>query len=358
MKLPVIESIDSEKIFQTSDFLLESLKEKPRQVLIRRFGLESNKPWVLDRIGKKLGITRERVRQIEVDSFRRLRALKKDASYNEIVDKALLVIDSMGGFCERRLLKEVLKKEITLPERNRLMIILNSSDRIRYKKGTLRMEGFWSRKESSGELTKKVPQAHNFLVKEIKNINQPHFLRDLEEVTKKSAWRDFFSQEVGQKKLEMLLRMSKLVDMNILGEWGLKKWKTISQKSSKERAYLVLKKESKPVHFRDIACLINDYWPEKTTLPQTVHNELIKDSRFILIGRGIYGLTGWGYSSGTVKEIILELFKKKGEPLKRDEIVSYVLEKKKVKKTTVTVTLADKNTFRRTSESEFYLVKR
>ena len=54
---------------------LQQLPEKQREVLVRRFGLMHHNEQTLERIGSEIGLTRERVRQIQVDGLRRLRDL-------------------------------------------------------------------------------------------------------------------------------------------------------------------------------------------------------------------------------------------------------------------------------------------
>jgi RNA polymerase primary sigma factor len=56
---------------------LQALSERERQVLILRYGLVDEEPKTLEEIGKRLGLTRERVRQIELDSLRRLANLRE-----------------------------------------------------------------------------------------------------------------------------------------------------------------------------------------------------------------------------------------------------------------------------------------
>jgi len=56
---------------------LQVLEERERQVLALRYGLVDEEPKTLEEIGKRLGLTRERVRQIEVDSLRRLANLRE-----------------------------------------------------------------------------------------------------------------------------------------------------------------------------------------------------------------------------------------------------------------------------------------
>jgi RNA polymerase primary sigma factor len=56
---------------------LGSLQERERQVLILRYGLDDAEPKTLEEIGRRLGLTRERVRQIELESLRRLSTLRE-----------------------------------------------------------------------------------------------------------------------------------------------------------------------------------------------------------------------------------------------------------------------------------------
>jgi RNA polymerase primary sigma factor len=56
---------------------LSSLPERERQVLILRYGLDDSEPKTLEEIGRRLGLTRERVRQIELESLRRLSTLRE-----------------------------------------------------------------------------------------------------------------------------------------------------------------------------------------------------------------------------------------------------------------------------------------
>jgi RNA polymerase primary sigma factor len=55
--------------------VLDDLAENERRVLRRRFGLDDDEPQTLEAIGRQFGLTRERVRQIEVSALRKLRAL-------------------------------------------------------------------------------------------------------------------------------------------------------------------------------------------------------------------------------------------------------------------------------------------
>jgi RNA polymerase primary sigma factor len=56
---------------------LGALHERERQVLVLRYGLDDSEPKTLEEIGRRLGLTRERVRQIELESLRRLASLRE-----------------------------------------------------------------------------------------------------------------------------------------------------------------------------------------------------------------------------------------------------------------------------------------
>ncbi len=336
--------------------LLDNLKERPREIIIKRFGLDGKDPKVLGKIGDEFKITRERVRQIEGDSFKKLQAVKKDDDFNVLVGIAIKTIEENGGFCEKRKLKETLKENITKKERNQVMFILNSSKKLSFKKGKLSMRGFWFLR--GDKIDREVLKAHNAVVRFIKANKVPSLFQDILLEFRNSEYADFFAGETGSKRLRMILEMSRFVNKNILEEWGMKNWKIISERGAREKAFLVLKKHDTPLHFRKITKHINTYWVnKKEALPQTVHNELIKDDRFVLVGRGIYGLNNWGFPEGTVKEVIFSFLNKQEKPLDRELIIEYVLSKKQVKETTVKVTLADRNIFHKTNDGKFTLKK-
>ena len=110
------------------------------------------------------------------------------------------------------------------------------------------------------------------------------------------------------------------------------------------------------MHFNDIAeAIAGSNFKRKNVTTQAIHNELIKDSRFVLIGRGIYALDDWGYKKGTVSEIITDVLKKAGKPLTREEIVSEVMKSRKVKETTILLNLQNKKLFEKVDKNYFKL---
>ncbi|MDD5433264.1 MAG: winged helix-turn-helix domain-containing protein, partial [Candidatus Pacebacteria bacterium] len=143
-----------------------------------------------------------------------------------------------------------------------------------------------------------------------------------------------------------------------LGNFGLSVWPEIKPKGVRDAAFLVLKKQGQPLHFCVIAQnageLQGELFSKRKMLPQTIHNELIRDPRFVLVGRGIYGLDEWGYTPGTVKEVIYKILEV-NSPLAKEEILSAVQKQRMVKPNTVFLSLSDKQKFSRNTEGKYIL---
>ena len=110
------------------------------------------------------------------------------------------------------------------------------------------------------------------------------------------------------------------------------------------------------MHFEQIAEQINEIgFDGKKANAATVHNELILDDKYVLVGRGLYGLKDWGYKKGTVTDVIEEIMNEVKQPLTRDEIIAKVLEKRYVKKATIVLALMNKEKFAK-AEGKYSLI--
>jgi predicted Zn-ribbon and HTH transcriptional regulator len=144
------------------------------------------------------------------------------------------------------------------------------------------------------------------------------------------------------------------ITRNKFSKWGFSNWTEINPKGTKERIYLILKEKKKPLHFMQIAKFIDESGISKRkSHPQTVHNELIKDDRFVLIGRGIYALREWGYAPGTIRDVIENILRKNNKPMTKEELLEEIVKFRQVKKTTVMINLNNKNEFSRRNDKYF-----
>ena len=123
----------------------------------------------------------------------------------------------------------------------------------------------------------------------------------------------------------------------------------------RDYAFLVLRRHKRPMHFREIADQIRTMFKRNAHVA-TTHNELIKDPRFVLVGRGLYALKAWGFSQGAVRDVIREVLKKSG-PLTKDELIKKVLERRFVKENTIAVNLQNQSYFKRGKDGTYTLAK-
>jgi hypothetical protein len=152
-----------------------------------------------------------------------------------------------------------------------------------------------------------------------------------------------------------LLSIPKIFGTNVFGDFGLREWAEIEPKTIRDKAYLVLKKQKKPLHFEEIARSIQKLGIDtKSAHVQTVHNELIKDGRFVLVGRGMYALQEHGYEPGTVKEVIGKLFKEHG-PLSSEDVVRLVNKKRFLKENTILLNLQNRKHFKRLEDGTYHI---
>lgn len=89
---------------------------------------------------------------------------------------------------------------------------------------------------------------------------------------------------------------------------------------------------------------------------QTVHNELIKDPRFVLVGRGTYALSDWGYEPGTVCDVLVSALKNTENGLTKEEIIKIVKAKRLVKDNTIILNLQNKKVFKKIDNERFILL--
>ena len=304
--------------------LLRGLSQKQKEVLSRRFGLGRDERETLEYIGKDFKVTRERVRQIEKDGLFNLKPAAK--KYQNVFSQFKQYFKRQGG---------LKKEDIALQElggenwKNQVYFLLNLGEKFERFGETDDFHSFWASDQNS---FLKARKAIDSIREKLEKSGRPLKLKDLKN---------------GNSFSLSFLEISKKIQKNSEGFFGLKEWPEINPKGVKDKAFLVFKKEQKPLHFAQVAQLID------SALPQTVHNELIKDPRFILVGRGIYALREWGYEPGMVKDVILNILKQAKNPLSKEEILQKTLKQRLVKQNTVFLNLSNRKYFLRTGDGRY-----
>ncbi|OHB10354.1 MAG: hypothetical protein A3H52_02655 [Candidatus Zambryskibacteria bacterium RIFCSPLOWO2_02_FULL_39_26] len=328
--------------------MLGVLGDRSQDVLTSRFGLGADtKRMTLEAIGKKYKITRERVRQIENYSLINIRKSKEYAKEKEIFDELREIILNLGSTVgEETLLKHLSKDKSTQNQIHFLLVV--GEDFTREKED----DEFKHRWTVDKELAKKI---HNSLRLLYSSLSDNEILLESDMIEKflehiKDVSEKYKNQEIAKRWLSL----SKLIDKNPLGEWGKSKSSNINAKGMRDYAYLVIRRHGSPIHFREVAKLITELFNKKAHVA-TTHNELIKDSRFVLVGRGLYALSEWGYMSGVVRDVIKAIIEKHG-PMTKDEIVKRVLKERYVKENTIMVNLQNSKFFKKSKDGKYSLV--
>ncbi len=333
---------------QISKKLLSSLSERSRDVLILRYGLnpKDTTKSTLESIGKKYKITRERVRQIEEHS---LITIRKSEIYKELkpcVQELHNAIEEIGGILsEDELLNEFAKTEIA---KNYIHFMLVIGDPFYVKKENDCFKHRWCvDQELMNKVEKGIEDIYNDLSKD-DIVEEPKmisiFLNHMEGISEK-----YKNEEIAKR----WLRISRKINSNPLGEWGRSDSSNINVKGIRDYAYLVIRKHGSPIHFKEVADSITKIFGKKAHVA-TCHNELIKDPRFVLVGRGLYALTEWGYSNGVVRDVIRNIIENNG-PLDKSEIINKVLKERHVKENTVIVNLQNCHEFIKTDDGKYIL---
>jgi len=324
--------------------MVNKLPKRPQEVIILRFSLDGKGIRTLDEIGKDYGVTRERVRQIEAEGISKLKAIGKENNIGQVFDYIQKAIEDHGGIMSEDSIAEYLFGAEANSGINRqlTLLILSLDEKIKNTKEIkVHKKIYFYDDEHVSRFKEVMSDIEKYLLEKNENLEYERII----ELANECASKKGFSK-LSPNAIKSYLNANKIIIKNILNQWGHEKWPHINPKSIKDKAYLSLKKSEKALHFSEIADEINKIWVQrkKKANKQTVHNELIKDKRFVLIGRGIYALRDWGYSPGTVLDVIIELLKGKGE-MGQEEIIDEVLKKRKVRKNTIILNLQNKNYF-------------
>lgn len=351
---------------QTIIEVLESAinNQRAKDVIMRRFGIFDGNRQTLEEIGQQYGITRERVRQIEASG---LEALSQPEIISSLEPHFTFVkshLEEHGGLKrEEKLLEDLayicfpvavekaeekdknLEKNVSQCQSALYLILVLGKDFAREKESD-KFHPLWTINKSYISAARKVV---DYLAKHFQKASKTLEFKDIASQIKS------IDPKISEKAIVAYLDAAKEIHKNKFGHYGLIDWPEISPKGVKDKAYLVLKKHGKPLHFSEIAEHINMHnLDHKRAQVETVHNELIKDSRFVLVGRGMYALSEWGYEPGTVTELISNLIQKNGS-LTKKEILEKILAKRFIKENTILINLQNRKNFIKDDKGKYSL---
>ena len=333
---------------------------RTQEIISLRFGLKDGQRQTLEAIGQKYGITRERVRQVEEAAF-------FDFRKPAVLDLFKPTFQSIDNFFnqqgqlarEEKLLFSLTNQQHPHPVRGGLFFALTLGQPYQRFVESDKFYSLWT--NSLATLNK----ADSFIVNLVNELEKRKELIPLNRILSYLKEKNAI---LPKKSLLSYLDVTKQINQDNFGYFGLSSWPQINPRGVKDKAYLIFKEQNRPLHFREVAKLINQSNYLNSDLarlnpdsmrqarPQTVHNELIKDTRFVLVGRGTYALKEWGYQPGTIREVIIQMLKEAGS-LTREEILNKVLKKRLVKPNTVLINLQNQEYFVKDGKGRYRLTK-
>lgn len=314
--------------------LLSDLPERSKHILTDRFGLNpKGLERTLDSIGKEYGITRERIRQIEKHGLSSIRDSDRYKEHSSSFEDLKKAIHSLGAILsDDTIVSEIAKNSL---DKNHLTFMLTVGHHFNDRREDNDYRARWYTDE---QIADQVERA-------LANL---YASTDANKLTPEEEFLQIFANALKQEGiknrpndvLSRWLNISKRVGRNPLGEWGHTDSPQVRIKNTRDFAYLTLKRHGSPMHFIEVAKGIDKLFSRETH-PATTHNELIKDNRFVLVGRGLYALKEWGYQPGVVRDVIKRILETEG-PLSRADILERVKRERYVKDATIAVNLQNK----------------
>jgi hypothetical protein len=335
---------------QVTKRLLSPLQDRAHDVIVNRYGLgDDAESKTLEAIGKKYGITRERVRQIENAALNAIRKSQNFKEEQKVFGELKEIMAGLGSVVHEDELLGHISKDKSVQNHIHFYLVLGED--FKKLKEDEHYNPRWTIDEALSEIV------HEALRDVYESLDDKELLSEDDLVHKfltnvENVADQYKNEEIARR----WLKISKKIGKNPLGEWGPAESQNIKTRGIKDYAFLMMRKHGSPMHFREVAKAIQDTFGKKTHVA-TTHNELIKDPRFVLVGRGYYALAEWGYKPGVVRDVIKEIIQKDG-PLTKEEVVDRVLKERFLKKNTILVNLQNPKYFTKMSDGRYAIAKK
>lgn len=383
-----VNEVASLNLAEIISHLLSNLNPREQDVLRRRYGLAGSEKETLESIGRAHKLTRERIRQIENVSVNKI---KKNQSSEKLLSKLQKTVGDLlsehGGVIDKSYLFKILHQLAKLQNVNSesaeyynhlsfltSRIINDNLEELNDQElfndlVKLKEQGIEHLAEVATEALNKISEAKLMVAtddlidlilksstyqKHVDKFQAPGNLDFSNQM--KEALPDYSDKVWGNRVVYGLIKSIKKLDQNKFGNWGHTAWREVLPKTVNDKIYLVLKNHGKPMYYGDIAKRITELgFDAKNVNTATTHNELILDDKYVLVGRGMYGLKEWGYQDGTVADVVEAVLKAAARPMAKDELTEAVMKQRLVKQTTVNLALMNKNRFAKNGEGKYVI---
>ncbi len=356
-------NLNKESPYQLALKIIAILPSRTQDIVKKRFGLDNNDPKTLEAVGRDYKVTRERIRQIIEVALKTVKKQPVLKMADVFIKQAGQILRQSRGVDENERFLVKIDKQFKESKGNlsviRFLLALNPN--FSFEEENDLYNSFWHfSRISKNKIYKNIKDIEGFFKKKQSTCLIDEILASV---------KNNVSSSINKEELKACLEISKKVGMNPFGEYGLFDWMEIDPSGARDRAYLIMKHSKKPLHFSDITKRLNECnaitipasvashsWQKKVCV-QTVHNELIRDSRFVLIGRGIYALGEWGYKPGKIINVIKDILKEAGKSLKQETIIKEVKKRRMAKDNTIILNLHNKRYFKKLPNKYYSLIR-
>ncbi len=331
--------------------LLLLLSDKEKVVIKKRFNLANEGKHTLESIGQEFSVTRERIRQIENNALNKMRRNVFNTALKNLHEFVGSYVRTHGGlFRQETLVKDLLalseEKENTPVSAINLSLVLHEG--LESIGNTINFHPYLRVKDIKDQSVK---HASNHLVNQLHKHGD---VRNIEKIHHDS--KDYFKNiEFNINQLKSLVDIDKRLTLLDDALVALCEWRHIHPRTLRDKIMYILRNNKKPLHFAKISeKIIDANFDNKNVNVQAVHNELIRHDSFVLIGRGIYAMSEWGYERGTVADVIEKILLENGES-DMEDIIAEVLKKRQVKKITIQLALKNIEKFERVGRKRYVI---
>lgn len=292
--------------------------ERSKDVITRRYGLVTGERETLEEIGQIYGVTRERIRQIETRSLKKMRHsnTRSKVPLTQLVEN----IFSENGYIissdeADKLIPKVIKN-CPFDGSSLLDLISDLGWIQRHKVGDI---NFYSAKLGEVKLS-------DLMEKIVLILKKDGGLLDTESIIRRLP----FDEKVERAVLHSIVLKFCGIDPRI--EEKISNKFTLYSNHGRSKVWVslitqVLEEEGAPLHFTEIANRFHDLFKSEVQLidHRRVYAILVENRVFAHTGiRGTYGLTKWGLRKESTADLALECIKKAGFPLHFKQIYNYI----------------------------------
>lgn len=328
--------------------------DRAKELIKRRYGLMNGERQTLEEIGESYRVTRERIRQIQEKSLKRMRhpATTVKKPLTGLIEDIIL---RNGGIISADEADVEVPKALggVIEDGSSLLDLLCDLGWIQ----TCRIGDIpiYSLKLDGVSLLKLTERIILLIKKEDLGLDVDSIIR------KNSMFRKIKDERFNpthfvlrycrtDPRLEEISVNSEVIFRHYTsGHFATKSWVALMRR--------VLEEQQMPLHFTEITDKVNDLLSgsERQLDVRRAHSILIEDKAFAHSGvNGTYGLTSWGLRKELIPELIEECLKKAGFPLHWKQIFNYVSKYKNTRSANITSCLENNRSFKRVSSGIYW----